>query len=135
MSLIPRIHPPHPREPVDKCSSPSSSAIIMIFVISRGIIKLCYAKINVVSYLLVKASTGHYFFAETVVSTSLPHSPLGHPLTVMAALRLSTCVDLDTTVAWSRAAPGAASKNLLTPVVQTLDSAFHRINHYSVDKY
>ena len=110
MSLIPRIHPPHPREPVDKWLSPLSSAIIMIVVISRGIIKLCYAKINVLSYLSVEASSGHYFLAETVVSTSLSHSPLRHPLTVRAALRLSTCANLDTAVAWNRAAPGARRK-------------------------
>ena len=109
MSLIPRIHSPHTREPVDKCSSPLSSAIIMIVIVSRGIIKLCYAKINVVTSQS-KPLVNTTFLLKTVVSTFLRHSTLSHPLTVRAALRLSTCTDLDTTVAWNRAAPGARRK-------------------------
>ena len=40
-----------------------------------------------------------------------------------------------TTVHPSPASPGICHNRFLAPVVQTLDSGIHRINHYPADKY
>ena len=123
MSLIPRIHSPHTRDPVDKCSSPLSSAIIMIVIVSRGI--KAEAKINFVTSQSKPQVDTTCLLKQWCQPPYATHPSATHLLLGLLFGYLPVPTLTPHAVAWNRAAPGARRK----PTRQLIKEGFGKLEY------